>query len=257
MIAAFDQKAPSGLCIAQDSQSFFFADPGDADDRWQVVESLLIEARASEVDILVLPELTMPRALRERVGRWLASSPGRHPAFVLPGSFHETNDDGDLVNRAEFLDADGEIIFRHDKVAALAFSRNEAPHLVEAIAGGTSFSLLSCALGRIHAAICKDFLEEDPALARLWSEIAPDFVAVASMGDSTTVTAHIRRAQSLSRQFGTISGIANQPTPDVGGPPATPHSEHPFGGVFGPARGRLQRERQSPVPIRVFDVPLA
>ncbi|KFE68615.1 hypothetical protein [Hyalangium minutum] len=183
----------------------------DPEARWQTLKGFLEQARFAGAHVLVLPELTVTPALRERVQQWLEEHFGEHEMLmVLPGSFHEADsEDPDKVfNRAELLDAYGHPVLEHLKLLPFGGLGEQG---AEDIHTGKWIRLMGLPLGMLAMPICLDFCEADGPMPEVWKNIGPEWVLVPALGDATSLRAHARAAAQLYTTRGSVTVLANQP----------------------------------------------
>jgi hypothetical protein len=197
-----DGVAPVNVLSLPDFRAFTLADPAQ---RRTSILAALDAARGAAATILVLPELTVPPALRDEVRDWLNDEEHSF-VLVLPGSFHEPEAEGHARHAAWLVDRRGGTLLRHEKLAPLRI-----PGVEERIRPGRTLGLVPTAVGLVAIAICRDFCEEAVPYRELWSRVGASLVLVASMGDAATVSALRRQAAALGREHGTICAVAVQP----------------------------------------------
>ncbi|NGZ25844.1 MAG: hypothetical protein G8345_03015, partial [Magnetococcales bacterium] len=177
---------------------------GNLAKRGKEVFGHLEQARRLSAHVVLLPELTLPPVLRQEVACWLADHENPF-CLVVPGSFHQMDKISQKwpVNRALLLDGKGRKIFSHDKI--VPFGRGDENELIHV---GNSLTLWDSPLGVMMLAICKDFLDDDDYLRLPWQSLAPDWMWVPSMSESTS--AHERQMGKMVRCCETRTAIANQ-----------------------------------------------
>jgi predicted amidohydrolase len=176
----------------------------DPDKRWQGILEVLGKARGAGASILVLPELTVCPALREKVIDWLDDHTDHGFILLLPGSFHEEKN-GEKFNIAELFNCFGKTVLHHRKLTRYGDSGKQ-----EDIRTGSRIELLDTSIGLIGIPICLDFCEEGAPLGSLWERIGAEWLLVPAFGAGSSINAHLRRAEELFRMHGTVSVIANQ-----------------------------------------------
>ncbi len=178
--------------------------------REAVAAQHLAAASAGAADILLLPELTLPAPLRDRLAGRLEGRAGT-PALVLPGTYHERVG-GALLNRALLYDRCGQVVLMQDKIQPAGHLGSAGgSRRVEGIATGDSVTALLTPAGALGIAICLDFCQEGDPMRGLWQDLGAELLLVPSMSDGATLRAHARRAESLRRMHGTGTVIAIQP----------------------------------------------
>jgi hypothetical protein len=76
--------------------------------------------------------------------------------------------------------------------------------------------VLATAIGTFAIPICKDFLDDHPKVAALFTEVPVDWILVPSYGDETTVRLHTERARKVARfSPGATTVVANQRNVEV------------------------------------------
>lgn len=238
LVAGFqDGVAPDWQWRGDGPEEVFHADALDDEElRWKYLARILDDAHDARAHVVVLPELTIPNRLRERVRKWLREKRSVHLQLVVPGSFHvRRRREGGTVrfNAATLLDGHGTALLHHDKLTQLGWKGEEdRPHCCEGNAIGTRIDVLSTTLGAVAVPICLDFCQAGHPFPALWEEIGVAWALVPSMGDDTTVHAHERRARDTWTSHGQVTAVANQPV-------RAGEDEHSFGLVC-PASGRRE-----------------
>lgn len=200
MVAGFtDDVGP--LNEAEEEDAFHTANLAGPDVRQSSLESLLPVLSTTALRALILPELTLPRPMREAWTGQLVDS-GHAPLLTVAGSYHEIID-GERRNVAVLTDVHGTPLLQQWKMQPLHIDP-----VREVIAGGRAVELLVGPWGTLAVAICRDFCEYNN---NLWAALTPDLVLVPSMGNPATMSAHERRAKDLSLAADTMVCMANQP----------------------------------------------
>lgn len=176
----------------------------DPDARWESIRQGLEYAANLKATIVVFPELTICPALRRKVSDWLLDHPDTTFSFVLPGSFHQKNEDR-LYNIAELFSGSGKSILSHTKITSSGFKDQR-----EGNDPGDCINLLDTPIGLVGIPICLDFCEEGKPFNHLWEELGADWLLVPAFGDDKNLHAHQRRADALKRSHGTVCAVANQ-----------------------------------------------
>lgn len=181
----------------------------DHETRWTSVRAFVDLAVAEGVEIMVFPELTLPKSMRGDLEKMLASlaSDSSHLLLVAGGSYYEATASG-LKSVTELLDWRGVCVLRHEKIRHLTCKDEQA---TEGFVPGTRIELLATALGIFAIPICLDYSDEADGFCRIWQTLGVDWALVPSMGDAPTVSAHFRQSATLHRAFGTVTLVANQP----------------------------------------------
>lgn len=172
------------------------------------LSTLVEEAARQNVQLLVLPELTIDLAAREHLRACLSTLVSGSLMGLVAGSFHVWSQNARLpINESLLYDHSGELLLAHHKRgrfrmtpedfnAAAPFFRacerfRSHPELLrreifENIDQGSSLQFLETALGRLVLLICADAIEPDergfiPVVERL----RPDLLLVVSMSPAT------------------------------------------------------------------------
>lgn len=176
-----------------------------ADQRVLGLEAVVLAVGEGPLRVLVLPELSLPPALRDELLDRLLEAGA--PLLTVPGSYH-CNDGERVHNMAMLVDLRGVTLLVQRKIQPLLVERVQ-----EEIVPGTAIELLVGPWGTLVVAICRDFCELHQGA---WEALAPDVVLVPSMGNPATMRAHERRASDLHRAAASLVCVANQPTTDWG-----------------------------------------
>lgn len=172
-----------------------------ARERAAKLEQMIEEAAKGGVDILVVPELTVTPAMRDRVLAALRWASGPELALLVPGSFHEQLGER-LVNRALLADGKGNVLCEHLKL--VMFGENDG--WLESISLGSEVRVVSTPIGTLALAICKDFC--DYHVGRVWEEIQAEWLLVPAYGRGAA--AHEAAAARVARMVGTIIILAHE-----------------------------------------------
>lgn len=190
-----------------------------------MLNTILQQCVAQDVTLLVLPELRVPPTFLQtiqtflRQQRWEALLQGQGLVLVVAGSWHTQQDDGRWVNRSYVLDARGDIVWAHDKLAAYEItSDNVQQNLTlktqlglndhggeEMIEIGDTLQFCDCALGRLAVAICAGFFH-DPIADVLKASGATLFLVPAMSHDVRPLA---ERARTLVRSQHATTFVAN------------------------------------------------
>ncbi|MFP2906498.1 hypothetical protein ACLESD_15820 [Pyxidicoccus sp. 3LFB2] len=184
------------------------SDLTDPKRRWDSVLMELERAVVEKVHVLVLPELTIPPVLRERIQEWLLLNHGRHSLLlVLAGSFHEPDPTQPCgaCNRTQLLDGKGRVVLDHRKL--VKYGRTGA---FEYINPGRTIQLLTLPVGLVATPICLDFCQANHPIRTLWKVLGPDWLLVPAMGGAGSVSAHRNAARDLLLSHGSRTVLANQ-----------------------------------------------
>ena len=168
------------------------------------LEHPLKQASQNKADIIVFPELTICPELKDRVSQWLDDNPDHPFMLILPGTFHVTLK-GKVFNSGEMFDRFGRPVLSHYKLTTSG--PKEKP---EKISTGRRIELLDTPIGLIAMPICLDFCDERSPFNGLWDEISAEWLLVPAYGGKTSITAHLRKAETLQRSHSAVSVVANQ-----------------------------------------------
>jgi predicted amidohydrolase len=152
------------------------SNPGEAK-KW-LRNKVLIPCRENNVDILVLPELTVDKVLLEYLKKWLKEN-NREPAadgyagllMTVAGSFHFKKKNGERFNTSTVLNHAGEVLWCQDKLEMFSLDdhdikkKPQIPQLLkispnggyERITCSHTVSIVDTPLGRLVVSICIDF----------------------------------------------------------------------------------------------------
>ncbi|MBF0095995.1 MAG: hypothetical protein HQM04_00275 [Magnetococcales bacterium] len=220
----------------------------DPDERWLSIRTSLEQAKMAAAHIVIMPELSLCRQLRNKMLEWLDQE---EPGFLLvvPGSYHEVDDlkiDKYPFNRSRLCDGSGNEILRHDKLRA--FGSDKLCH--EQITPGNKVTLWRTSIGVFTLLICRDFCEEDGDVVKMLEALAPDWLLVPSMSFDHGIRAHALQAKHLHNKCGARILLANQ-TPDK-----TFASEESHGFVYPAADGACQPDWVSPAArLKILSLP--
>ena len=193
------------------------------------LDAILDDAERFPVDVLLLPELAVSQAQRDRIAGRL-KKPGTPLLLVAAGSFHFWRESPHrLVNETVVLQQGGGVLWHQEKrgyfrVAAKDTSAFRKPLGVEAsdeveegIQPGDVLRILDLPLGRIAVVICADFIAAGPTgFTQMLEAAAPDFVLVLAMTRKSD--SFHSEAQRLADKFGISTVMVNA---------AHPHSQVP------------------------------
>lgn len=167
------------------------------------LRALLADAAAAQVDLVVLPELTVDAAGLDAL-RAALPSPGPWPLAVVAGSFHVPAEDG-TRNLAPVLDEVGGQVWAHAKrgffrvragharamgdatgrpglfVGPLSADLRDDDELAEAIVPGSSLQVLDTTAGRVALLVCADLVDHAAELDRAVAEAGVDLLVVVAM----------------------------------------------------------------------------
>ena len=172
------------------------------DERALKLTKAIADAAIRGVDLFVAPELTVPPSARAAVLRALRWATGPQVALLVPGSFHEREDD-DVFNRAILVDGKGNELATHRKLTR--FGRLEEGWL-ESIALGDEITVIVTPIGTVAVAICKDFCDDH--VGRVWEQIQPEWLLVPAYGRGAS--AHETAARRIARMVGTVTILAHE-----------------------------------------------
>jgi hypothetical protein len=233
-----------GIVIDETTASTFFGVHPRNWDLDGVVEQL--QGVASDVEIAVLPELSLPEA--DALEDALAADPGSFPAMVVAGSAHlsECNGSGEAVRANESrIYLDGRRVATHRKIHPYVLKSFQGATLSTPLMEGItneekSITILAGDRTRLAVAICADIL--DSRLPKLLEEAGVNLLLVPALTKDT------------GSFNGGICGIASQTqgvTVVVNGDGAAlvEDGEMPFmvmAGVPRPSAGEQSREYHRP-----------
>lgn len=211
MVVAFDDACALD-CDLGDA-GMFFRGIRDPDVRGTAIEAALEGAAAAEADVVVLPELTVTEALRDRAAAWLRRRTDHNLRLVALGSFHVERNG---LRRAVgwVLDRYGDVVIEHTKLQPMGFRRSDGGTQVERtedVLGANWVHAAGTPVGMLAAPLCLDFCQAMTPIGTLWQEIGLELALVPSMSGATTLGAHSRRADDLCLAHGTVSVVAVQP----------------------------------------------
>lgn len=209
MSAVFD-----GLSLVRD-EAFekFVAHDAPCRDEDKALAEHASAAYAGNIVGALWPELTMPPARRQKLADHLEacaldSPPGRGPAFVAAGSWHEV-DGASIRNRLHVLSGSGQARFYHDKTMPVT-SKTLGE---EALDPSYRISVLIGEDALIAFAICRDFCEAQ--ITKVYLLLDVDLIVVPSYGDQKTILAHRQQAHALATDPGTRSFVVQQTVPEM------------------------------------------
>ena len=172
------------------------------DERALKLTKAIADAATRGVDLFVAPELTVPPSTRAAVLRALRWATGPQLALLVPGSFHEREDDA-VFNRAILVDGKGNELATHRKLTR--FGRLEEGWL-ESIALGDEITVIVTPIGTVAVAICKDFCDDH--VGRVWEQLQPEWLLVPAYGRGAS--AHETAARRIARMVGTVTILAHE-----------------------------------------------
>ncbi|HWO22655.1 MAG TPA: carbon-nitrogen hydrolase family protein [Kofleriaceae bacterium] len=172
------------------------------DERARKLTKAIADAATRGVDLFVAPELTVPPSARGAVLRALRWATGPELALLVPGSFHEREDDA-VFNRAILVDGKGNELATHRKLTR--FGRLEEGWL-ESIALGDEITVIVTPIGTVAIAICKDFCDDH--VGRVWEQLQPEWLLVPAYGRGAS--AHETAARRIARMAGTVTILAHE-----------------------------------------------
>lgn len=141
--------------------------------------------------------------MKQFIAEWLDDQQ-HNLSLILPGTFHERHDKH-RYNHGSLFNKYGKTILEHRKLKKFG-DHNE----YESIDTGDKIELLDTPIGLVAIPICLDFCEEADPLKSLWETIGPEWFLVPAMGKKSSISAHVKRAESLHRLCGAVSVLANQ-----------------------------------------------
>lgn len=184
------------------------------------LDELLTQARDHEVDILVLPELTIDTPALTRLQRGLGEE--TFPRAVVAGSFHIAHGET-LRNRAPVLGQDGRELWSHDKrghfkvtgrqlralsrasdsgepglfLDTLPADHGASEECLEGIHHGDTLQIFDAPIGRVAVLICADALDPRAGYRGLVEEASIDLLLI--IGMSAKTADFLRWAEDLRR----------------------------------------------------------
>ncbi len=180
--------------------------------------NLLLEAACrQQVDLILLPELTVDSVSLDHIRKQLNTRLAEYPRAIVPGSFHFWEDEEPRpFNGTRLLDSLGAELLSHRKAGRFRITPEHvarAPHFFRCcthVAGGgvlcdpiyedidrtASLQFLDTSLGRLAVAICADGIDhEQNTLYDAVRTLRPDLVLIVSMSFKT------RRFEDLAEQL--------------------------------------------------------
>lgn len=145
-----------------------------------------------------MPDVAEAAVLRELEGRRLGF--GRKLQIVVAGSWHVG--EPDLRNVSRIYDGRGKHLLDYHKRDKFKLGDS-----LEAIAPGNSIAVLVMEDRLVAVGICLDFCNE---LARPYSRLDCDLIVVPSMGERTTIDAHLAAAKSAQTIHDTVAFVVQQ-----------------------------------------------
>lgn len=189
-----------------------------ASPQWpQLLHRQTAAAHADAVDLAVWPELSVSKDAVATIAKSLS-----HPRpdqrrsrlqLVVAGSHHRPLDDGRALNTATVLSGKGRFLDVHDKIVPF-----ESKTLgIENLKPGRSVLVILCDGFIASVAICKDFCDAGVRLP--WGRLDVDLVLVPSMGDHSTMLAHLDKARTLRIERNVRTFVVQQFFPKDAGDP--------------------------------------
>lgn len=161
----------------------------------QLLQRQAAAAHADDVDLAVWPELSVSKDAVATIAKALSHPlPDRRRSklqLVVAGSHHRPIADGRVHNTATILSGKGRFLDIHDKIVPFESRTLGVEHLKP----GRSVLVILCDGFLASAAICKDFCDAGVRLP--WDKLDVDLVLVPSMGDHSTMLAHLDKARAL------------------------------------------------------------
>ncbi|MGY2811946.1 hypothetical protein [Bradyrhizobium sp. USDA 4506] len=197
------------LTTRQTREGNFIAESVSFDDIEATLDAQIDQSMQHGCAGVVWPELTIDPAIRSRICGMLKErtiiKEDKFPLhWLVAGSWHELTDRG-FANRATVLDGYGRVLHRFDKVIA---ARDEDGRL-EDIVSGEYIPVLITETKLIGLAICRDFCDRasqtSPYLA-----LPVDLFVVPSMGEDSTMTAHLNVAAEVQAKTGALAFVVQQ-----------------------------------------------
>lgn len=161
------------------------------------VASLVAAMKAAAdagAQLIVFPEFTLDLAQRAELVTFLYRNPKLSPLMVVAGSFHDPVDDRTFNTAPLYEGGTGETLLTHRKLRIFGDKVDGA----EQVALGDTMHVLVTPIGCMTLLICKDFMDADPSVESLLTEVPVDWILVPSFGDEKTIRAHKDRAKSLA-----------------------------------------------------------
>jgi predicted amidohydrolase len=226
LTAGFDRDWIYGAAIFQDfvisvdeiEPDEFLVVQRDSPAAFQFVESQVSAALDAGTDVLMWPELTVDPPLRKFIEAKLSANPlrdSRRIPLVVPGSWHEKDDDDRQVNRALLLGPRGTTLAEVDKRRKFEFGNR-----FEAIQPGEVIPIVVFSDRLVALAICLDFCDDADSL--VYARLGVDTVLVPAMGLERSADAQERHAKPSQTLQNTTVFVAQQV-------PALSGSAHPEG----------------------------
>ena len=170
------------------------------------IQTTFEHAATTGCHVVVLPECTVDLAGRAAARDWIVQHPEHPFLLVVAGTFHEHLPDG-RFSTAELWNHMAEPLLVHRKLRPFG----SADGMGEDINQGNRLTVLSTPIGSVAVLICKDFLDQHPAVSTLLQEVHVEWALVPSYGAESTVAAHEARAIQLAKVGpGTSCMVANQ-----------------------------------------------
>ncbi|MCA1536148.1 hypothetical protein I6F21_26820 [Bradyrhizobium sp. NBAIM03] len=187
----------------------FIAENVTFDDIDETLDNQIEQSMSNGCAGIVWPELTIDQSTRLKIcdllrKRTIASDDEFPLHWLLAGSWHEETDVG-YFNRATVLDGYGRVIRSFDKIVP---ARDEKGRL-EDIRSGECIPVLITDSQLIGLAICRDFCDR-ASMTSPYLTLPVDFFAVPSMGEESTMVAHLNVAAEVQAKTGARALVVQQ-----------------------------------------------
>lgn len=196
------KNAPDDLRGIKGEMPFWCEGAKNSDELWQHLESILLQALVEKVDILILPELVIPTALKNQISKWLRDNNAFEPVIrlLIAGSEHVfvDLDKHQYSNRCTVYNYCGDIEWIQEKrqpfkldaeVSRKLFGVNK--QTFEPTELSQIITIRNSQLGNLASPICLDFLD-DP----VWKNMPVNVFLVPVMSNN------LNRFKDESKNFG-------------------------------------------------------
>ncbi len=169
------------------------------------LDDLIERAREQEIDVLILPELSLGDDALGRLREALRTGATRHPTLVVAGLTHAKLDSEAHVytNQAVLLDSEGNELLRHDKLEPFTHVdlglENIVPRAVR------DYPFIDTPLGRLVLNVCRDVRSDLPMV--LNRVIGASLIVVPSYSNRLSFVAE--EATLLGARQGAITACVN------------------------------------------------
>lgn len=196
------------LATHQTREGNFIADGIAADDVDGTLANHIRRSMEGDCAGIVWPELTIDPEARRKICELLRQRIVEEDElplhWVLAGSWHEETGTG-YVNRARVLDGYGRELKTFDKIVP---ARDEAGRL-EDIKSGEFIPVVITDHQVIAMAICRDFCDRASVVSP-YLTLQVDFFVVPSMGEKSTMLAHLNVAAEVQAKTGARALVVQQ-----------------------------------------------